>query len=82
MPIHGRDEIAERIPAFRELAREQGRDPAALEVTVFALPPDPTALERYAAAGVARAVFGLPPLARDDALPLLDRIAELARRVV
>jgi hypothetical protein len=42
--------------------------------------PDPQALERYAAAGVTRVVFGLPPVSRDDALPLLDRYAELARR--
>jgi probable F420-dependent oxidoreductase len=81
MPIHGRDEIAERIPEFRELALKEGRDPTALEVTVFAAPADPVAIERYTAAGVARVVFGLPPVARDDALPLLDRFAELARRL-
>jgi len=81
MPIHGRDEIVEKLPAFRELAEKEGRDPAALEVTVFGMLPDPEALERYAAAGITRAVFGLPPVARDDALPILDRYAELARRV-
>jgi probable F420-dependent oxidoreductase len=80
MPIHGRDEIVASLPAFRELAEKQGRDPASLEVTVFAMPPDAEALARYAAAGITRAVFGLPPVARDDALPLLDRYAELARR--
>ena len=81
MPIHGRDEIVEKLPAFRELAEKQGRDPAALEVTVFGMLPDPGALERYAAAGITRVVLGLPPVARDDALPILDRYAELARRI-
>jgi probable F420-dependent oxidoreductase len=81
MPIHGRDEIVGSLPAFRELVTKQGRDPAALEVTVFAAPPDAEALARYAAAGITRAVFGLPPAGRDDALPLLDRYAELARRI-
>lgn len=80
MPIHGRDPIAENVAAFRKLAEEAGRDPAALEVSVFGMLPDPDALARYAAAGVDRVVFGLPPVGRDDALPLLDRFAELARR--
>jgi probable F420-dependent oxidoreductase len=81
MPIHGRDPIAEHLPAFRELAAKAGRDPGALEVTIFACPADPEALARYAQAGATRAVFGLPPAGRDDVLPLLDRYAELARRV-
>jgi probable F420-dependent oxidoreductase len=80
MPIHGRDDIAASLPAFRELVAKQGRDPAALEVSVFGMLPDEGALERYAAAGVTRAVFGLPPLPRDEALPLLDRYAALAQR--
>jgi len=81
MPIHGRDDIAGSLPAFRELAAKEGRDPAALEVSVFGMVPDASALERYAKAGVTRAVFGLPPVPRDEALPLLDRFAELARRI-
>jgi probable F420-dependent oxidoreductase len=78
MPIHGRDDITGSLPAFRELAAKQGRDPAELEVSVFGMVPDASALERYHAAGVTRVVFGLPPLPRDQALPLLDRYAELA----
>jgi hypothetical protein len=81
MPIHGRDDIAGSLPAFRELAAKEGRDPSTLEVSVFGMAPDASALERYQAAGVTRVVFGLPPLPRDEALPLLDRTAELARQV-
>jgi probable F420-dependent oxidoreductase len=80
MPIHGRDGVAEHAAEFRRLAADAGRDPASLELSVFGMTPDADALARYAAVGVDRAVFGLPPVARDDALPLLDRFAELARR--
>ncbi len=81
MPIFGRDPIAERISEFRKLATESGRDVDALEVSVFGCPPNPEALAPLAAAGLTRAVFGLPPAARDDLLPLLDRAAEVMRAV-
>src|SRR5262245_7644462 len=81
MPIHGRDDIVASLLAFRELVQKQGRDPAALEVTAFGVPPDADAIGRYAAAGLTRVVFGLPPVARDEALPLLDRYTDLARRL-
>ncbi len=81
MPIFGRDPIAERISEFRKLATESGRDVDALEVSVFGCPPSPEALAPLAAAGLTRAVIGLPPAARDDLLPLLDRAAEVMRAV-
>ena len=81
MPIHGRDDLLASLPAFRELVAKQGRDPAALEISIFGMLPDEAALARYRDAGVTRAVFGLPPAPRSELLPLLDRCAELARRV-
>ena len=39
---------------------------------------DPKALAAYAKLDVDRVVFGLPPVARDEMLPILDRCAELA----
>ncbi len=82
MPISGRgpDPIAS-LPEFRELAREAGRDPAELEVTMFGQRPDEPELRRCADAGISRVVFGLPPAARDEILPLLDRCAELKNKV-
>ncbi len=82
MPIGGRgpDPIA-AIPEFHELARRAGRDPAKLEVTIFAQRPDELELRRCADAGVSRVVFGLPSAARDEILPLLDRCAELKNKV-
>jgi probable F420-dependent oxidoreductase len=81
MPIHGRDDVAGSLPAFRELVAKQGRDPAALEVSIFGMLPDADALARYRDVGVTRAVFGLPPARRSELLPLLDRCAELARQI-
>ena len=81
MPIFGRDPIAERLSEFRKLAEEAGRDPAALEVSVFGCPANAEATAPFAASGITRVVFGLPPAARDDVLPLLDRAAQVMRDV-
>ena len=77
MPIHGRDEIAARLPEFRRMAEDAGRDPASLEVSVFGARPERKLLDELAAAGVQRAIFGLPPEPADKVLPLLDRAAPL-----
>ncbi|HXX49089.1 MAG TPA: LLM class F420-dependent oxidoreductase [Myxococcota bacterium] len=77
MPIHGRDEIAARLPEFRRMAAEAGRDPASLEVSVFGARPERKLLDELAAAGVARAIFGLAPESAEKVLPLLDRAAPL-----
>jgi hypothetical protein len=63
------------------MAREAGRDPDALEVSVFGVPPDPDVIKHYADGGMTRVVFGLPSAAADVVLPILDRQAELARAV-
>jgi probable F420-dependent oxidoreductase len=77
MPIHGRDEIAGRLPEFRRMAAEAGRDPASLEVSVFGARPEQKLLDQLAAAGVQRAIFGLAPEPADKVLPVLDRAAPL-----
>ncbi len=78
MPIHGFGDLAGTIPRFREEVAAAGRDPAAIEVSVFGMGPDRGALERYCEAGADRVVFALPPRDRDAVLPLLDRCAGLA----
>ena len=80
MPIHGRDSIAAKLPELRKLAKEAGRDPDELEVTVFGIPPDADVVRGYADAGISRLVFGLPPAGADQVLPLLDRQVELMEK--
>jgi len=77
MPIHGRDEIVARLPEFRRMAQDAGRDPARLEVSVFGARPERELLHQLAGAGVARAILGLPPERADEVLPILDRAAAL-----
>ena len=67
----------ERIPELHERLRQAGRDPSSAPVSVFFAPPRPPALEALAAAGVARAIFGLPSEPRDAILPRLDACAKL-----
>ena len=78
MPIGGRDgDIAERLTLFREMAREAGRDPESLEVSVFGAEANESALARHRDAGLSRVVLMLPPAPRDEILPILDAHARL-----
>ena len=63
------------------MAKEAGRNPDELEVSIFGQGPDEGELKRARDAGITRIVFGLPPAEADQVLPLLDRYAELARQV-
>ncbi len=81
-PIGGRDgDIAERLPLFREMAREAGRDPDSLEVSVFGAPPDEAAMARFRDAGISRVVIFLPPAKSEEILPLLDNHARVMESV-
>jgi probable F420-dependent oxidoreductase len=77
MPIAGRHALVDQLDALREACEAVDRDPATVELGQFATPARPEALEELAAAGVSRAVFGLPPAGADTVLPLLDRYADL-----
>jgi probable F420-dependent oxidoreductase len=81
IPVGDLAGAAGKMGEFRKMAEEAGRDPAELEVSVYYCPPDPALLGRAREAGIARAVFGVPPEPRDSVLPLLDRIAAVAREV-
>jgi probable F420-dependent oxidoreductase len=79
IPIGGReDDIDESIPAFRRMAEEAGRDPNSLEVSIYGVAASEKVIDRYRKAGADRIVFGLPPFARDDILPMLDKCAQVA----
>ena len=71
----------EFLPRFRQMAKEAGRDPQSLSVTLGGAPEDPDRLKRYRDLGVARMNVRLPPDKADDILPVLDRWANLIRQL-
>ena len=73
MPLaRGNSNPAEKIGQLRQLAAKAGRDPKSITVTIFFARPDKAAIEKLEAAGVERAIFGVPSESRDAVLPLLD----------
>jgi probable F420-dependent oxidoreductase len=79
IPILGRGEDpATLVPAFRKEAAAAGRDPDALEVSIYGCPAQKEVVTRLRDAGVNRVVFGVPPAKEEVVLPLLDAQAELA----
>ena len=77
VPILAPDVMAKQVGEFRKLAREAGRDPAKLEVSLYGFPVDADRLRRAQDAGADRVVFFAPPFGRDEALGWLDRTAAL-----
>jgi probable F420-dependent oxidoreductase len=78
MPIAARATgLIDKIAALQRRAKEAGRKP--IPVTAFMVKPDRAALDPLEAAGVDRAIFGLPSEGRDTVLPMLDGHAKLIR---
>jgi len=78
MPLGGRGaDLLQQLPPFRQMAAEAGREPDALDVTVYGAEQDADQLGRYRDAAVDRCVFMLPSRGADEVLPLLDRLAAL-----
>jgi probable F420-dependent oxidoreductase len=78
---NARPELAERIAELDRRAAEAGR--GRIPVTVFAGTPEGAEdVERLRDAGVARAVFWVPPSTRGEAEQALERIARVAERAV
>jgi probable F420-dependent oxidoreductase len=71
-------DIVDGIADLHERARAAGKRPEDFPVTVFAA-ADPDSLAKLADAGVERVVLWLPPAAKENVLPLLDRYAALIR---
>jgi probable F420-dependent oxidoreductase len=80
IPLLGRgdDDVLKHMPAFREAAKEAGRNPDDIEVSVYACPPDKERIQRYADAGISRVVLGVPPAGSEAVLPYLDHLADIA----
>ncbi|GAC1439099.1 MAG: LLM class F420-dependent oxidoreductase [Solirubrobacteraceae bacterium] len=68
------ERLAARIAKLHRLAAEAGRK---VGVTLHVAPTDPVALERYAQAGVGRAIFLVPPTDAGETERRLDRLAAL-----
>ena len=71
----------EIIAQFQVMVREAARDPASCKIDLMAPPEDLDALKRYRDKGINRVTVFLPS-AKDDAVaPILDRWAELIRKI-
>jgi probable F420-dependent oxidoreductase len=80
LPI-GSQEIGTQWEALRRHAREAGRDPASIPVSIFWARPRYDELARYRDMGAERAILSLAGATLDEALPRLDRYAELCRKL-
>jgi probable F420-dependent oxidoreductase len=76
-----KDGVGVIIDQFRALAKEAGRDPASLPITIFRVPEDPTQLRFCEAIGIDRIVFSLPAEKEDAILPILDRWSALKKQL-
>jgi probable F420-dependent oxidoreductase len=65
----------DKIPELRERLKQAGRDPKSAPVSIFFAPPKRATLDALEAAGVERAIFGVPSEGRDAVLPRLDAYA-------
>jgi hypothetical protein len=69
------------INKFREMAKEAGRDPAELPITIFRVPEDLMQLRFCEEIGIDRIVFSLPADKEAEILPILDRWSALKRQL-
>jgi hypothetical protein len=63
------------------MAREAGRDPASIEITLFGLGEDLDRVKRLAQMGVTRVVPMLPPEKADTVLPIVDGWTNIMQQV-
>ena len=68
---------AAEVARLKAVADEAGRDMAELSINVFRAPPDKAALDRFADAGITRAVLELRSAPRDEVMKTLDGYAAL-----
>ena len=81
LPLATREPIADGIADLKARAEKVGRDPATVTVSLFGARPDEARLAALREAGVARAIFALPPASRDTVLPLVDQYASLIKKL-
>ena len=82
MPINGRGSMLDELDVLAEECAKNDRDVSEIELSLYAAPPDADEAKRHEDAGVARFVFGLPPMGADVLLPILDSYAEVIAAAV
>jgi len=73
--------LIDLIPRFRQMAAENGRDPASLEISIGGQQPDADLIGRYQEIGVNRVSCSLESDKASVILPILDQWAEIIRKV-
>ena len=74
-------DVSDFLPQFRKMAEEAGRDPASLPLTMFRIVESLDRLRHYRDIGIARVVITIPSEPSPKVLPLLDRWADLIRKM-
>ena len=74
-------DVSDFLPQFQQMAKEAGRDPATLPVTMFRVVEELDRLRHYRDIGIARVVITLPSAGADQVVPILDRWAEKVQRM-
>jgi probable F420-dependent oxidoreductase len=72
-------DVSDFLPQFHRMAKEAGRDPASLPLTMFRVVEALDRLRHYRDIGIARVVITLPSAKADQVLPILDRWVPLMR---
>jgi hypothetical protein len=73
--------LLDLIPRFRQMAAENGRDPASLEISIGGQQPDANLIKQYRDVGVNRVSCSLESEKPEVILPILDRWAGIIREV-
>ena len=74
-------DVVALVPKFREMAREAGRDPADLPITIWGLEEDLDSLKRDRDSGAERVILSLDSAKAEVILPELDRWVELMAKL-
>lgn len=75
------EDLPAAIATLHDRARQAGRQPSEVPVSIFGAAPEEPLLRRYQEMGIERAVFTVPSREREQLLPLLDTYAELVPRL-
>jgi probable F420-dependent oxidoreductase len=67
------------VERLHRMAKEAGRDPKSLSITVFRAPNDKAALATYRDCGIDSALLEIPDLSRDEILREVDKLAPLVK---
>ena len=81
MPIGLMGGIAEGMEALRKECASAGRDIESLDRAIFAAIPDEESCRANIELGFTDLMFAMPSVPTDEALPILDRYAELANKL-